>query len=324
VQVLTWIGSAACALLVFASRPAPAETIYVSNELDNTISVVDGSSLEVTETIPVGRRPRGLALSADRKSLFVASGDDNRVDVIDLAARKEVRSLQSGPDPELFVVAPDGKRLFIANENDNLVSVMDVASGKITGEVPVGVEPEGMAIDATGAEVLCTSETTSMVHMIDAHSLGLIDNLLVDTRPRFAAYSPDGKQIWVSSEIRGTVTVFDRATHRQIHKIAFSVPGVDAELVQAVGFVLTGDGAHAYVALGPANRVAEVDAHSFVIERLYLVGQRVWHVALSADEKRLYTANGNSSDISVIDIKNHEVLKSLGVGRGPWGVVVGP
>jgi YVTN family beta-propeller protein len=99
---------------------------------------------------------------------------------------------------------------------------------------------------------------------------------------------------------------------------------VPRELVQAVGIQLTRDGTRAFVALGPANRVAEVDARSFKVLRTYLVGQRVWHIALSPDERRLYTANGNSSDVSVIDLARGEVVKSLGVGRSPWGVVVGP
>ena len=94
--------------------------------------------------------------------------------------------------------------------------------------------------------------------------------------------------------------------------------------MQAVGIQLTADGSRAYVALGPANRVAEIDAKSFKVLRLYLVGQRVWHIALSPDDKRLYTANGNSSDVSIIDLAQQAVVKTIGVGRSPWGIVVAP
>jgi YVTN family beta-propeller protein len=55
---------------------ALAETVYVSNEQDNTISVIDGGTLKLVDTIPVGRRPRGIGLSADRQKLYVAVGDD--------------------------------------------------------------------------------------------------------------------------------------------------------------------------------------------------------------------------------------------------------
>lgn len=304
--------------------PAAAETIYVSNEQDNTVAVVDGASMSLSTTINVGRRPRGMAPSVDKKLLFVAVGDDNRIDVVDLAKRQVIGQLPSGADPEFFVVHPDGKRLFVANENDNLVSVVDIASAKVIGAVDVGVEPEGMAVSADGRYVACTSETTSMVHLMDAGTLELVDNLLVDTRPRAVVFSPDGKQLWVSSEIRGTVTVFDTTSRAETGKIEFEVPGIRREGVQAVGIEMARDGATAYVALGPANRVAEVDTKTLAVRRLYLVGQRPWHVALSDDQKRLVSANGNSGDISFIDLENEEVVKSVPVGRGPWGVVIGP
>jgi YVTN family beta-propeller protein len=162
------------------------------------------------------------------------------------------------------------------------------------------------------------------MHIIDATTLELIDNVLVDTRPRVAQVSADNRRIWVSSELRGSVAVFDAATREEVGKVRFSVPGVPREEVQAVGIQLTRDGTRAFVALGPANRVAELDARTFEVRRMYLVGQRVWNIALSHDEKRLYTANGNSSDVTVIDLERAEAVKSIGVGRSPWGVVVAP
>jgi PQQ-dependent catabolism-associated beta-propeller protein len=313
--------------LVFAlallAAPAAAETVYVSNEQDNTISAIDGETLSVTATIPVGRRPRGIALSPDKRRLFVAVGDDNRIDVVDLASRKVVDALPSGEDPELFVVHPDGKRLFVANENDSLVSVLEIEPKKVIGEIQVGVEPEGMAVSPDGQLVVCTSETTSMAHFLDASTYEVVDNVLVDTRPRAAAFTPDGKQVWVSSELRGTVSVIGVQSRAIDAVVEFAIPGVPRELVQAVGIAHGRDG-RAYVALGPANRVAEVDGKSLKILRYYLVGQRVWHIALSADEKRLYAANGGSGDVTVIDLERREPVKSIAVGRSPWGVVTAP
>ena len=81
------------------------------------------------------------------------------------------------------------------------------------------------------------------------------------------------------------------------------------------------DGAKAYVALGPANRVAVVDTATWEVRDYLLVGQRVWQLAFSPDGKFLYTTNGNSNDISIIDTATDEVVKSVQVGEQPWGVV---
>lgn len=51
-------------------------------------------------------------------------------------------------------------------------------------------------------------------------------------------------------------------------------------------------------------------------------GPRPWGIALSVDGTTLYTANGPSNDISVIDLAGKQVTKKIAVGTGPWGVAV--
>ena len=48
------------ALWMTAQSPAVAEEIWVTNEKDDTISVIDVATLKVTRTIPTGERPRGI------------------------------------------------------------------------------------------------------------------------------------------------------------------------------------------------------------------------------------------------------------------------
>jgi YVTN family beta-propeller protein len=74
--------------------------------------------------------------------------------------------------------------------------------------------------------------------------------------------------------------------------------------------------------LGPANHVGVIDAKTFAVEDYLLVGQRVWQLAFTPDEKLLFTTNGNSNDISVIDVPTLKVVKSMPVGTAPWGVTV--
>jgi len=38
----------------------------------------------------------------------------------------------------------------------------------------------------------------------------------------------------------------------------------------------------------------------------------------------LFATNGLSNDVSVIDVAEREVTKSIQVGRLPWGVVAAP
>ena len=86
---------------------------------------------------------------------------------------------------------------------------------------------------------------------------------------------------------------------------------------------ITHDGKFAFVALGPANRVAVIDTTTFEVLKYLLVGQRVWQWP-SPPTAKLLTTNGASNDVSVIDVAAMKVVKSIRTGRYPWGVVVAP
>ena len=51
------ITASLAAVLMLTASHAFAMTIYVSNEKDNTITVLDGDTLEIKKTIKVARRP---------------------------------------------------------------------------------------------------------------------------------------------------------------------------------------------------------------------------------------------------------------------------
>ena len=87
--VLAAAGAAALLVLPAAAVPAFADTIFVSNEKDNTVTVIDGDTLEIKKTIKTERRPRGIVLSPDFKELFVAAGDGDIIDAIPAGAGVE-------------------------------------------------------------------------------------------------------------------------------------------------------------------------------------------------------------------------------------------
>ncbi|OPG78717.1 hypothetical protein B1218_14220, partial [Pseudomonas ogarae] len=95
------------AALLAAGPCAAASIAWVSNEKDNSLSLIDMQSLEVIETLPVGQRPRGLLLSHDNRLLYICASDSDRVQVMDVATRKIIKELPSGKDPEQFALHPN-------------------------------------------------------------------------------------------------------------------------------------------------------------------------------------------------------------------------
>src|SRR5262249_36490275 len=167
-----------------------------------------------------------------------------------------------------------------------------------------------------------TSETTNMAHFIDTATRQIVANILGDGGPRFAQVKDVGSELWVSSEIGGTVSVIDPVKRVVKHKINFMVPGMRQEAIQPVGIAITHDGKTGFVALGPANRIAVIDATTHQVQKFLLVGQRVWHMAFTPDEKYLLTTNGVSNDVSIIDVAALKVVDTTRAGNSPGGTPI--
>ena len=161
-----------------------------------------------------------------------------------------------------------------------------------------------------------------MAHFIDTATRKVVASVLVDARPRFATFKEDGSELWVSSEVGGTVSVIDPAEHKVKQKIAFKIAGMRPEPIQPVGIGITRDGKTGFVALGPSNHVAVIDGTTHQVTKYLLVGQRVWHMAFTPDERYLLTTNGVSNDVSIIDVAALKVINTIQVGQQPWGITI--
>ena len=312
------------AALLFSTTAAHAEQAYVSNEKDDTISIIDLDTLEVTDTLNVGKRPRGILFSKDYSKLYICASDSDTVQIMDVATKEIIGELPSGEDPEQFALHPNDRHLYISNEDDALVTIVDTESSLVLAQIDVGVEPEGMAVSHNGKIAVNTSETTNMVHWIDTSTYELVDNTLVDQRPRHVEFNKDDTVLWASSEIGGTVSVIDVASRQITKNISFKIKGVHPDKILPVGVELSDDGKYAYVALGPANHIAVVNTKTLEVEDYILVGRRVWHMAFNEDQSLMLATNGISGDVSVVDLSKRKAIKSIKVGRYPWGVAVKP
>ena len=84
---------------------------YVTNQLDNTVSVIDTATNTVLATIPVGAVPVGVAITPDGTRAYVTNAGDNTVLVIDTATNTVVASIPAA-NPQEVAITPDGTRAY--------------------------------------------------------------------------------------------------------------------------------------------------------------------------------------------------------------------
>lgn len=326
------------ALLLTASFAAHAGRAYVSNEDGHTVTVIDTDKNEVVTTIPVGKRPRGIQLSHDGKTLYVALSGlpkcppsvpdeecakldrDLKADgvaAVDTTTLKVTKVFEAGSDPEQFDLAANG-RLYVANEDSATATVLDTKTGKIVSRVPVGKEPEGVRVSPDGKWTLVTNESDNSVSIIDTKTLKEVKHVVVGKRPRDVAFTPDGKTAYVSGE-------FDSSIYR------IRVPeGDPVERILQLGtndrpmsVKLDAKKHRLYASTGRGGKIVVLDVSGAPKQIGEVkVGTRPWGFALTTDGKFLYTANGPSNDVSVVDTATLKVIKTIPVGSSPWGVAV--
>ena len=312
-------------LAVAAPGPAGAAALFVSNERDNTVTVLDTTNLTVLKTISVGTRPRGIVITPDHAQVLVCNGDSDDISVIDARTFAVVRKLSPGPDPETLALSPDGAIVYVSNEDDSMVTMLDFKSGQVIARIPVGIEPEGLAVAGRWQDRrrrLRIDQHGAFHRRADPQRRRQRAGRHPPARRRIRARRQDG----VGSRRRsaGTVAIIDAASREVVRKISFDLPGVRPELISPVGLRFSADGKLVFVALGRANHVAVIDAATGAIAKYILVGDRVWQLVLDPDGKTLYAANGLSNDVSVIDIARLKVSRSVPVGRLPWGLAIRP
>jgi YVTN family beta-propeller protein len=85
------------------------KTVYVTNALSGTVSVINVASGKVRATIAVGAEPTGCALTLDGSKLYVANLSSNSVSVISTGNDKLVRTIENvGARPRALAIAEIG------------------------------------------------------------------------------------------------------------------------------------------------------------------------------------------------------------------------
>jgi YVTN family beta-propeller protein len=323
-----------------SESPLPAgPRLFVTDEVGGVLTVIDINSARAIATIPVGKRPRGLALSPDTETIYVAlSGTpiggpgvdedtlppaDKRADGIGVISVKELRLLRvihGGSDPENVAVSKDGTRVFATNEDTGQASALDPADGKVLGAAKVGGEPEGVNLRPDGKVVYVTSEEDNKVSVLDARTMKLLATIAVGPRPRSTAFLPDSSRAYVPAENGASISVIDAQRHRLLQTI--KLPG--DKLVRPMGTAVSPDGTKLFATTGRGQHLVIIDTKTNQQVGEVEAGERPWGLAVAPDGKMVFTANGPSHDVSFIDVDTRTVKTRVKAGERPWGIVYVP
>jgi len=260
--------------------------IYVSDEADSTLDVVDARSLKVIKRIPLSGHPNNIAIGRDGRRVYVgiiqAPGG---VDVIDTASMQNVKTLPTKGTIHNAYVTPDGKY---------------VVAGSIAGKT----------VNVFDAQTEQPAWTLEM-------DLGI--------RPMAFAANPDGSTKWIFVQLTdfNGFAVVDFATRKEINRIKNpDLPPGKATVPEGSdpshGMAVTSDGKTLVVCSRLNNYLYAYSLPDLkVVGGAELSGKGAGWVTLTPDGKTAYVANPVTNDVSVVDVKSMKEVTRIPVGFVP-------
>lgn len=201
--------------------------LYVTTELDKTITIIDPKSLKIVGTLPTGQpESHMLALSHDGRRAYTANVGPGTVSVIDIAARKVLKIIPISSNTQRISISPDDKWVFTADQTRPQMAVIDTSTNTVAKLVPMEGIGYGSAPTPNGRWLLVALPDQNKVAVIDLKTMQVARTVSVSNYPQEVLVSPDGKSAYVSCEHANAVAEIDLATW----KVNRTIPtGKDAD-----------------------------------------------------------------------------------------------
>ncbi len=186
--------------------------LYVTTELDKTITIIDPKTLKVVGVLPTGQpESHMLALSHDGRRAYTANVGPGTVSVIDLETRKVLKVIPVSANTQRIAISPDDKWVFTADQTKPQMAAIDTATSTVAKWIPMEGIGYGSAPTPDGRWLLVALPAQNKVAVIDMQSMQVVRTVPVAAYPQEVLVRPDGKSAYVSCEHANQVAEIDLA-----------------------------------------------------------------------------------------------------------------
>lgn len=183
--------------------------LYVTTELDNTVSIIDPVALKVVGTVPTGHpESHMVAVSKDGKKGYTANVASGTVSVLDFEAKKLVTSIPVGKSVQRISLSIDDKWAFTSDQSKPDLVMIDTQTNQIAHRIELPNFGYGTAPTPDGKHLLvCTG--IGEVSVVDLEKRAVVRSLQVPKAPQAIIVRPDGAVAYVSCDASAKVAVLD-------------------------------------------------------------------------------------------------------------------
>jgi len=180
--------------------------LYVTTELDRSVTIIDPKTLKLVGTIPTGQdESHMLVLSHDGRFGYTANVAPGTVSVLDLKARKLISVIPVSQKTQRISISVDDRTVFTADQTKPRLAVIDTATNRLKMWIPLSASGYGTAATRDGRWLLVAMQSTSQVAVVDLQSLQVAHTIDVPTAPHEIFISPDNDVAYASCTQSGKI-----------------------------------------------------------------------------------------------------------------------
>ena len=312
---------------------------YVVNGEDATVSVIKLSTNEVTATIPLMGTATdmimwphhisshenhlaigvpGMDLSAGHSGLNTA-GMTGKLVVIDAMTGAIVKNINLPLMNHNSIYSPNGTEIWVPqmDEMNSKVLVYDATTNALKNTINTGMMSAELTFSSDGTKAYVANGDDDEVTVINVATKAIITTIAVGDNP-VGAWTGSNNKMYVDNEDGQSISIIDVATNAVTETIALGfMPGIASH---------NGIKNELWVSDPMAGKVHywtyDTAMGMWMHGGAFNTGAGAHAISFTTDGNTAYVTNQTANTVSVVNVTNHTVTKSIAVGKKPNGVVI--
>jgi YVTN family beta-propeller protein len=255
-------------------------------------------------------------MTPDERSVIVANAGGDSLTFIDPKTAEVQRVIKGTLDPYQLRFSPDMKWFVTVGNRLNHIDVYQWSGEdlKLVKRVPSSKTPSHLWIDSKSTVVYATMQDSDELVAMDLMTQKIRWRVKTGSTPADVFGTADDKLMLVGLTGAREVQVFD----------------VSKEPPQLIKTIPTGEGAHAFRALGDgrhvfvsnrvANTVSKIDLQTLSVVSQFNAPGGPDCMEVSSDMKTMMVSSRWIKKVSVIDLTTGALIRQINVGKSPHGI----
>jgi YVTN family beta-propeller protein len=325
---------------VLHAAETPSVSLLALSKADQTLSIVDPTTLTVLARVPAGPDPHEVIASDDGMFAYISNyggGAYNTITVVGLVAQKTLPIIDLGALRGPHGLAFAGGKVWFTAEAAKAIGSYDPATKQIDWILGTGQDRTHMIYVFPSLSPILTSNVSSAtITLIEKSNTpggppppgppppgatprpspqtNWTETVIpVGKGSEGLDVSPDGKEIWVANAQDGTISVVDLAPKKVVQTLDANVRGANR-------LKFTPNGELVFVSTLGGPDLVVLDAATRKEVKRVPIGHGAAGILMQPDGQRAYVSCTPDDYIVVIDLKSLTVTGRINAGRQPDGL----